>query len=637
MCGIAGVLRFDGAAAGPELLRRMTDVLAHRGPDGEGTYLSGPLGLGHRRLAIIDLSTAGRQPMANEDGSVWVTFNGEIYNFAEIRRTLAARGHAFRSATDTEVLLHAYEEWGVDCLHRLNGMFAFGLWDERRRGLWLVRDRLGIKPLFYSHRADRLLFGSEIKALLCDSDLDRTLDYEALSYYLALNYTPAPHTLFRHIRQLLPGHYLWIDESGSLRDVEYWDLRYREGDDRGEQAYRNEFVALLEDAVRMRLVSDVPFGAFLSGGVDSSSVAYWMSRHLAEPVKTFSIGFGQPTFDELEYARLAARTIAAEHHERIVTADAAAVLPKLVWHAEEPTADSSMVAFYYLAQMAREHVTMALSGDGADEILAGYETYQAYYVHRLFACLPKWLQREVIAPLLRAFPVSDTKVNWGCKLGRFAEGLGRTAEDAHATRRMIFDADARAQLLTPSVLQSGGRADVVDLYRLVFSRSAARHPLDRMLYVDTRFYLPNDMLVKVDRMSMAHGLEVRVPFLDYRLVEFAATVPPRLKLKHFWQKKFLLKASMAGKLPRQVLWRKKEGFNVPSAVWIKHGLKPFVMDHLSSSQLREMEILNPGYVAHLLQQHFSGKADHSHLIWCLLTLVVWWQQFVKRSSLTTAR
>jgi asparagine synthase (glutamine-hydrolysing) len=633
MCGIAGILRFDGSSAQPELLQKMTSAIAHRGPDGEGVYLSGPLGLGHRRLAIIDLSSAGRQPMTNEDGSIWVTFNGEIYNFVEIRRELEARGHVFRSATDTEVILHAYEEWGRDCLHRFNGMFAFGLWDERRRGLWLVRDRLGIKPLFYSHLSDRLLFGSEIKAVLCDPDLDRALDYEALSYYLALNYTPAPYTLFRHVRQLLPGHYLWMDDSGAIQDVEYWDLQYHEGDDRGEQAYCNEFSALLEDAVRMRLVSDVPFGAFLSGGVDSSSVAYWMSRHLADPVKTFSIGFGQPTFDELEYARLAAGTIAADHHEQIVTADAAAILPKLVWHAEEPTADSSMVAVYYLAQMTRQHVTMALSGDGADEILAGYETYQAYYLHRLYACLPHWLQREVLTPLLQALPVSDTKVGWAYKLKLFAGGSGRTAEDAHATRRMIFNADARERLLSPSLKQSGGGADVIDLYRSMFARTNARHPLNRMLYVDTRFYLPNDMLVKLDRMTMAHGLEARVPFLDYRVVEFAASVPPRLKLKYLWYKKYLLKASMAGKLPHQVLWRKKQGFNVPKSVWIKQGLKPFVMDHLSSANLREMDLLNPVFVADLLQQHFAGKADHSYQIWCLLTLVSWWQQFVKGNSL----
>ncbi len=468
MCGIAGILRFDGAAAQPELLKRMTDVLAHRGPDGEGVYLSGPLGLGHRRLAILDLSSAGRQPMTNEDGSIWVTFNGEIYNFRELRRELEARGHAFRSATDTEVLVHAYEEWGLNCLQRFNGMFAFGLWDERRRGLWLVRDRLGIKPLFYSHRSDRLLFGSEIKALLCDPDLDRTLDDEALSYYLALNYTPAPYTLFRRVRQLLPGHYLWIDDSGSIQDVEYWDLKYQEGDGRGEQVYCHEFAALLEDAVRMRLVSDVPFGAFLSGGVDSSSVAYWMSRHMAEPVKTFSIGFAQPTFDELEYARQVGHTIAADHHEQMVTADAAAILPKLVWHAEEPTADSSMVAVYYLAQMTRNHVTMALSGDGADEILAGYETYQAYYLHRIYACLPNWLRREILWPLIQALPVSDTKVSWGYKLKLFAGGSGQTAEDAHATRRMIFNADARERLLAPSRKRSGGGADVIDLYRALF-------------------------------------------------------------------------------------------------------------------------------------------------------------------------
>jgi asparagine synthase (glutamine-hydrolysing) len=629
MCGIAGALSFNQAPVEVERIQSMTKVLTHRGPDDEGVHVFGPVGLGHRRLSIIDLSPAGKQPMTNEDRTIWVTFNGEIYNFVELRHQLKKKGHRFRSATDTEVVLHAYEEWGIECLKRLNGMFAFGLWDGGKQRLWLARDRLGVKPLFYCHLPQCLLFGSEIKALLTDSRVDRMIDYEALAYYLALNYTPAPYTLFAQIRQLLPGHYLMVDITGRVQDVEYWELVYREEEDRGERAYAEEFSALLEDSVRLRLVSDVPFGVFLSGGVDSSCVAYWMSRHLNRPVKTFSIGFGEPSFDELTYAREVAQSIGADHYEHIVTADAAAILPKLVWHAEEPTADSSMVAVYYLAQETHKHVKMVLSGDGADEILAGYETYQAHYVHRLYRFLPAWLRQKVIRPMVNLLPMSDSKVSLDFKLRRFVAGAEFSPEDAHATWRMIFDREARGRLISPVLDRPGAAADVINLYRAAFAQTNARHPLNRMLYVDTRFYLPNDMLVKVDRMTMAHGLEAREPFLDYRLVEFLACVPPRFKLKHFLHKKYLLKASMKGKLPDSVLWRKKQGFNVPNARWIKNDLKPFVMDHLSPTRIREMGLLDSKAVDKLLADHFSGRVDNGHQIWCLLTLVLWWQQFIK--------
>lgn len=609
----------------------MTDIIAHRGPDGEDVYTDGPVGLGHRRLAIIDLSPAGAQPMSNEDGTMWVTFNGEMYNFMQIRRELETLGHHFHSMTDTETIVHAYEEWGVDCLRCFNGMFAFALWDAKRQRLWLVRDRLGIKPLFYARLPDRLLFGSEIKAILSDSGVDRRLDYEALSYYLALNYTPAPYTLFASVRQLLPGHYLLVEMDGRVEDVEYWDLQYRENPypNRTEQDYIAEFLSLLEDSVRLRLISDVPFGSFLSGGLDSSAVSYCMSRLMSSPVKTFSIGFQERTFNELGYARQVADAIGADHHERVVKADATEVLPKVVWHSEEPTADSSMVAVYYLAQMARENVTVALSADGADEIMAGYETYQAYNLHRLYRYVPAWVRNHVILPLINALPVSDAKVSWDFKLRQFARSANLPSEDAHATWRMIFNADLRRQLLAPVSDQPGSEANVFDLYRAAFARTNARHPLNRMLYVDTRFYLPNDMLVKVDRMTMAHSLEAREPFLDYRLVEFLASVPPNLKLKNYRHKKYLLKAAMVGKLPDSVIWRKKAGFNLPNARWLKHELKPFVTDHLSPQRIREIGLFDARVVDGLLRDHFSEKTDNSHHIWCLLTLSLWWGQFME--------
>jgi asparagine synthase (glutamine-hydrolysing) len=631
MCGIAGILRFDGAPAQGETLKRMTDVLAHRGPDGEGAFTCGPIGLGHRRLAILDLSSAGRQPMCDESARIWVTFNGEIYNFREIRSELEGLGHCFRSRTDTEVIPHAYEEWGIDCVHRFNGMFAFALWDDGDRRLWLVRDRLGVKPLFYCRLPHALLFASEIKGILSEPSVPRSLNHEALSYFLALNYTPAPHTLFDRIRQVMPGHYLAVDAQGDVRDVGYWDLRFQE-EECPNRNYVEEFEAILQDAVSARLVSDVPFGAFLSGGIDSSAVAYWMSRFLKDPVKTFTVAFGEPTFDEDPYARQVAAIIGSEHHEQRVSVDAAALLPKLVWHAEEPTADSSMVAVYALAQETRQHVTMVLSGDGGDETWAGYETYQAHYLHRALRTLPSFVSKHLFQAITAVLPVSDTKVSWDFKMRRLLAAARLSPDDAFASWRTVFDADARAQILSPVWDHPGARADALDLYRAAFARSNAHHPLNRMLYVDTLFYLPNDMLVKVDRMTMAHSLEARGPFLDYRLVEFAATVPPRYKLRHLFCKKYLLKASMKGRLPDQILRRKKAGFNVPNARWIKGELKPFVTDHLSEERLRRMGVLDPRAVETVLRDHFQGRADNSHQIWCMLTLVLWWGQFMERGQ-----
>lgn len=623
MCGIAGILNFDGTPVQSEILKRMTDSISHRGPDDSGLYISDCLGLGHRRLSIIDLSSAGKQPMPNEDKKIWITFNGEIYNFKDIRAELKKRGHRFISDTDTEIVIHAYEEWGVDCLKKFNGMFAFALWDEKKRKLWLVRDRLGVKPLFYYKLSNLIIFGSEIKAVLCDPRVERQIDYEALSYYLALNYTPGPHTLFKGIRQLLPGHFLMIDCEGNSEDVEYWDLVYHERYRKNEKKCIEEFSYLLEDSIRLRLVSDVPFGAFLSGGLDSSSVAYYMSRNLANPLKTFTIGFGEPTFDEVVYAQQVARLIGSEHNETIVTANAAAILPKLVWHSEEPTADSSMIAVYYLAQETRKHVAMVLSGDGGDEILAGYETYQAYYFHRLYRMLPEWLKTNVIMKLIELLPSSDAKVSLDYKLRRFVKSGGCSSEDAHATWRMIFDADDRRKIVSSCENDSIDKYDVINLYRQNFLKTNAQLPLNRLLYVDTRFYLPNDMLVKVDRMTMANSLEAREPLLDYRLVEFAASLPPRLKLKYLMQKKYILKASMKGKLPNNIVYRKKAGFNVPNARWIKKDLKDFVMDHLSEKRIKETSILDADSVGKILADHFQEKADNSHKIWCLLTLVIW--------------
>lgn len=632
MCGISGILNFDEQPVSESLLRRMTSVLQHRGPDDEGLFIDGALGLGHRRLCIIDLSPRGRQPLANEDGTVWITFNGEIYNFEDIRAWLEKRGHLFRSNTDTEVIVHAYEEEGIDCIHRLNGMFAFGLWDARRRQLFLVRDRIGIKPLFYYIDARHLLFGSEIKAILADETVERRVNLKALHHFLSLNYTPAPLTLFEGISQLLPGHYLVCDSEGRVTDHEYWDVHYIEDGYLSEAEYVERFSQLLQKAVRKRLMSDVPFGAFLSGGVDSSAVVYWMSQCLETPVQTFSIGFEEESYSELHYTRIMAKHCRTQHRERIVRPNAVEILPKIVWHAEEPTADSSMIPMYYLAKLAREHVTMVLGGDGADEILAGYETYQAYYASKIYRLLPRPIRRWIVAPLVDRLPVSDTKVSLDFKLKRFVRGAELDDERGHAYWRLVFDEEAKRLLYTPDVRQMLGRAETFDLYRPYFERTTARHPLNRRLYVDTRFFVPNDALVKVDRMTMAHGLEARVPFLDHELVEFVATVPPGLKLRGPRLEKYLLKHSLRGKLPREILFRKKEGFNLPKGIWLKDQLEDFALDTLSPRVMSDMGLFEPPQVTRLLEEHFGGRRDNSHQIWGLLVLVTWWHLFIKTAS-----
>ena len=606
----------------------MADTMVHRGPDDHGLHIDGPIGLAHRRLSIIDLSPAGRQPMCNEDRTVWATANGEIYNFAEIRDELRTAGHRFSSETDTEVIIHAYEEWGLDCLSRFNGMFAFALWDSRKRRLWLVRDRIGIKPLFYTHQDKFLAFGSEIKSILADPRVERRFDAESLAYYTALNWTPAPNTLFAGVRQLLGGHYLLVEADGRARDVEYWKLNYDETVRKSSGRWLEEFDSLMEDATRLRLVSDVPFGAFLSGGLDSSAVSYWMSRRLDSPVKTFSIGFDESSYDETPYAQQVAERIGAEPHKQIVTARAAEILPELVRHAEEPTADSSMVGVYYLAREARKNVTMVLTGDGADEILAGYETYQAYYIRRLYRMLPGFVRRRVLGAMARRMKVSHSKVSLDFKLRRFVDGAELSADDAHASWRMIFGAQMRSRLLAPLWNDPSARSDVMDVYRSYFARTNASHPLNRMLYVDTRLYLPNDMLTKVDRMTMAHSLEARVPFLDHRVVEFCASVPPRLKLKGLRKKKHLLKQAMRNRLPDAVVKRRKEGFNQPVPRWISEDMKPFVLDTLTPRAIANTGMIDPQYVGELLERHFDGSADNSHQIWCVLTLVLWYDQFM---------
>ena len=632
MCGICGILNFDGQPTSVELLSSMTDSLQHRGPDARGIHIDGPVGLGHRRLAIIDLSESGQQPMTNEDNSIWITYNGEIYNFVEVRKELQERGHIFRSGSDTEVILHAYETWGVDCLTRFNGMFAFALWDSNIQRLWLVRDRLGIKPLFYLRRNDRFLFASEIKGILCDSTVKREVNLRGLHHYLSLNYTPAPYTLFSDIRQLPPAHFMLVERDGQTRLENYWDVSYRQKRGESETVLIEELEYRLSEAIKSQMVSDVPLGAFLSGGVDSSSIVYWMSRHADQPVKTFSIGFHEKTFNELGYARKVAAICKTDHHEQIVTADTVNVLPKIVWHAEEPTADSSMLPVYHLSKMTRERVTVALSGDGADETLAGYETYSAYYLAKFYRLIPGFFRQNILSPMVERLRPSNSKMSWDFKLKIFVRRAELDYEAGHASWRTIFDEDAKREFYTSDILASLGNVNTFDLYRTVFSQTDAVHPLDRMLYADTHFYLPNDMLTKVDRMSMAHSLEVRVPFLDHQLVEFAASLPPNLKLNNFLYGKYALKKMLHRHMPEVPVGRKKQGFNIPKGIWFRGELRDFILDHLSTQQINRMGFFKPEKVSQLINEHIAEVKDNSHQIWGLLYLSLWWQQFISNPA-----
>jgi asparagine synthase (glutamine-hydrolysing) len=622
VCGITGFYHFERRRpAEPEKLQRMCDAITHRGPDSDGMLCRDGIAIGIRRLKIIDLE-GGEQPIYNEDGSVAVTFNGEIYNHEELRKDLQAKGHSFKTRSDTEALVHLYEEYGVDMLSLLNGMFAFAIADFRSGRLLLARDRLGIKPLFIARTADTLYWGSEIKCILQNAEIQRAVDQDGLPDYLNLNYLPPGKTLFKGIDQLLPGEYALLNGAGIERES-WWDLDFTPDPTLDEHAAIDGALELLEDSVRMRLMSDVPFGAFLSGGIDSSAVVAFMAKHLDTPVKTFSIGFAEASFNELPYARQVARRYGTEHHELVVEPQVEELLPRIVWHSEEPTADSSAIPVFYVSELARRHVTMSLSGDGGDELFAGYETYNAHWARERYRKIPPFLRNALIRPLVDAMPVSNSKVSFDFKARRFVRGAELDADAAHFYWRHVFSEEAKRELLT----HSPNGSTTFDRYRHYFDDSKSQDPLSRMLYVDTRFYLPSDMLIKVDRMSMANSLEARVPFLDHRLVEFAARIPSEVKFKGR-VRKHLLKKGLEPLLGREILHRKKAGFNVPKNVWLRGPLRAMAHDLLSADRLARHGLFQAQVVQRLLREHDDRRADHSFQLWSLLVFQLWYDQFI---------
>jgi asparagine synthase (glutamine-hydrolysing) len=629
MCGICGVV--GPGAVDRDALAAMTAALWHRGPDDDGFYVDeredGPgVGLGFRRLSIIDLET-GNQPIGNEDGSVQVVFNGEIYNFRELRRELEAAGHRFATATDTEVIVHLYEEHGAACVERLDGMFALALWDSNARELLLARDRFGKKPLYYAEVDGGLLFGSELKALLRHPRCPTELDFAAFSRYLALEYVPTPSSIFAGVKKL-PGGQLLRWRRGSTSLERYWDLPFHPDEaPLGEAAYAAELTRLLRAAVRRRLVSDVPLGAFLSGGIDSSSVVAMMVEELpAHDVKTFSIGFEDRSFDESAHARRVAEHFGTDHHEELFTARTMLdLLPTVADFLDEPFGDASILPTYLLSKFTRGSVTVALGGDGSDELLAGYPTFPADRVARLYR-VPRLLHEDVLVPLAARLPVSTRNFSLDFKAKRFLRGARLPVELRHPVWLGSFAPDELAALLprTPP--------DPYAQQREAYASAPTSDPLERLVYLYAKTYLQDDILVKVDRASMACSLEVRAPFLDTALVEFLGRVPPRLKLRRLETKR-LLKTAMGQILPPGIADRPKKGFGIPIAEWFKGELREALLDELSPERLRRQGLLNAPEVERLLSEHLSGSADHRKPLWTLFMFQLWHDRWLARRPL----
>ena len=620
MCGIAGIVRADDHLIDEELLQRMGDALYHRGPDDAGSYIGVGAGLAIRRLAVIDVR-GSHQPIHNEDRTRWIVFNGEIYNFRELRTRLLDRGHRFYTEGDAEVVLHAYQEYGEECPQQLRGMFAFAIWDEARRELFLARDRVGKKPLLFAEVPGGLVFGSEFRSLLMHPNVDRDPDLSAIDAYLSFGAVPAPLTAFSGIRKLEPGHTLrW--NAGSLRTARYWHLDFRAKVEISEQEAAERVLDTLREAVRVRLISEVPLGAFLSGGVDSAAVVALMAE--AGPVRTFTIGFEDDEYSELDEARMLAKYVGSEHHEFIVRPDALEVLPLLVDHFGEPFADSSAIPTYYVAREARRQVTVALNGDGGDECFAGYERYVAMGLAELYRRVPKPL-RTLTERTLARLPESKRRKSRRADVQRFVRAASLKAADRYVNWMALFDQERKNDLYAGAL--SAMRADAAKDVKSWFLDSGAEDVVDAALLADTMTYLPNDLLVKVDIASMAVSLEARSPFLDHHVVELAASLPRRMKLRGLTTK-YILKRALRGRVPSSCLSRPKRGFAVPIGKWLRGPMLPFLHATLLSDRSQGRGLFKAAAVRQLIDDHTGGKRDHAHRLWALLMLELWFARFI---------
>ncbi len=629
MCGIVGFINNSGKPASPEILRGMNEAIIHRGPDEDGFFIRDHVGMAMRRLSIIDLA-GGKQPIHNTDKTKWIVFNGEIYNYQELRDDLDSRGHRFYTNSDTEVIVHLYDLYGADCVQHLRGMFAFAIWDTADRSLFLARDRVGKKPLLYSLQpGGDIVFGSEFSALLMHPSIGREPDPAAINAYLSFSCVPAPLTAFRQIRKLEPGHWLrW--KAGDINIERYWLPDPSKKIKISEHEAVEETTRLVHEATKLRMISEVPLGAFLSGGVDSSIVTALMARESSKPVKTFSIGFEEQDFSELKYAKRVAEHIGAEYHEFIVKPDAADILPTLVDHYGEPYADSSALPTYYVSRETRKFVTVALNGDGGDESFAGYERYAAMVLAERLSRFPGDLVRGAAGVLLRAVPTSDVRRSRVRDAKRFLAAASLPTAERYFRWNSAFYRDGKTELLTEDFQRSVNGSDPSSFIEQRFAAARGLGVLDATMLADQLTYLPNDLLVKVDIAAMANSLEARSPFLDHRVIEFAASLPEHLKMKRM-QPKSLLKQVAAKLVPRDVVYRRKMGFGVPIGKWFRGELNALLRDTLLSDRSLKRGIVRPEQLRRYVEEHSAGTADHAAQLWVLLMLEMWFRRSIDRT------
>jgi asparagine synthase (glutamine-hydrolysing) len=620
MCGISGFLYFDDRPIDPKLAVRMSDIQKHRGPDESGIHAGSHMALAHRRLSIIDLST-GKQPLSNENGAIWISFNGEIYNFEDLNKELVAR-HQFRTRSDTETIVHLYEQYPEKFVAMLRGMFAFALWDELNRTLILARDRVGKKPLYYYLDNEKLVFASEIKSILCHPDLDLKIDEQAVSDYVSLGYIPAPKSIYRRIRKIRPGHFLRIT-GREVSEVCYWDLHFHEDIVPSETQWIERFLEQFEEAVRIRFMSEVPLGAFLSGGVDSSAVVAMMSRLMSQPVRTATIGFKEDEFDESDYAREVARHLRTDHYERTVTPDKIETIERLAWHYDEPFSDSSALPTYYVSKVARERVTVALSGDGGDENFAGYRRYLLDVAeNRVRRLLPHSLRKVLFGPLGVIYP----KMDWAPRFLRARstfQSLSYDPVEGYFETMSTFRRDDKSRILSADLVSHLNGYLTQDIFRSYCNSAGINDPLSRIQYLDIKTYLTDDILTKVDRASMAVSLEVRCPLLDHNVMELLAQIPSSLKLRATTGK-YLFKKAMEPYLPHETIYRTKMGFGVPLADWFRGGIHEYARSFIIE---RGDPFLSSAFVKKIWSQHQSGMRDRSAQLWNVLMFRLWLSHF----------
>jgi asparagine synthase (glutamine-hydrolysing) len=630
MCGIFGIVSPE---IDKQCLEVSTNTLNHRGPDDSGFFVGEGIGLGHRRLSIIDLE-GGHQPIFNEDGSKCIIYNGEIYNFMELRDRLVLKGHRFSTRSDTETVLHAYEEWGESCVENLRGMFAFAIWDTKEKILFLARDRLGIKPLFYGECNGKFYFASEMKAILEDPDFARDIDEIALTNYFTLSYIPAPLAIFKNIRKLLPGHTLiWKDNQIKVR--KYWDLEFVPDRSKSEEYFIQRFMELLQEAVKIRLISEVPLGSFLSGGVDSSTVVALMSRVSESPVKTFSIGFGGDIggyLDERKYAKSVAERYGTDHKEYEVLPNPEGLIEQIVRGFDEPFADDSAIPSFFVCKMAKENVTVALSGLGGDEVFAGYERYFGFKLSQEYRRLPSFVRERGVRKFIESLHERSDGHYTVNHMKRFVRSGSLRPDLRYLGYLSKMDSNIKGSFFSDQNKYDKYFESCHDLVLSYFNSSQVSDgpdSLNRAFYCDIKTYLPEDILAVTDRMSMYHALEVRVPFLDHKFMEFCATIPPEMKMKWF-RKKYLLKKAVKNLLPGPVLNHRKQGFVGPMAQWLKKDLKPYVLETLSENSLKKHGLFNFVTVQRILEEHFSGKEIHDTLIWSMVVFQTWFDLYIDR-------